>query len=263
MTARLPETDHAFVVLAYGQSPFLHACLEGLKAQSAASRLIVATSTPNSSISSAAGEHGAELAVNPKHEGIAADWNFGLQATTAAYVTLAHQDDAYQPHFARSSLAALRETGAALCFTGYGEIDDEGRPTSSKISRVQHAIEWAALGSSVHPSQRRMRAFLALGNPLPCSSVTFDRRRLADFVFSDRYESNLDWDAWLRLVDAGVGFARVPDRLVGRRRNRLTATSRLVASGRRQAEDIEIFRRLWPRPLADMIAFAYRAGYQG
>ncbi|HEY7899935.1 MAG TPA: hypothetical protein VIC25_02000 [Caulobacteraceae bacterium] len=106
-----------------------------------------------------------------------------------------------------------------------------------------------------------MRAFLALGNPLPCSSATFDRDQLGDFSFSDAWRSNLDWDAWLRLIEAGVAMARTPERLVGRRHNALTATSGLIRDGVRRAEDLAMFRRLWPAPLADLIAFAYRAGY--
>ena len=79
---------------------------------------------------------------------------------------------------------------------------------------------------------------------------------------SGAFKSNLDWDAWLRLLESGARFVRTPERLVGRRHNPLTATSALTREGVRRAEDEIIFRRLWPRPLADLIAFAYRAGYQ-
>ena len=59
----------------------------------------------------------------------------------------------------------------------------------------------------------------------------------------------------------GRGFARSPRRLVGRRHNPLTETARLIKSGVRQREDLALFRRLWPKPIADLIAFVYRAGY--
>lgn len=259
---RPPEADFAAIVLAYGDSPFLAGCLASLRAQTTTPRLVVTTSTPSDHIAAAARAARAELIVNPEQRGIAADWNFGLTATDARYVTLAHQDDTYEPGFVQATLDAFAsQEDAVLCFTGYQEVDDRGRPKSSKISRVKHLLEAGALGRTRRNTGWRLRAFLSFGNPLPCSSVTFDRRALPDFRFSDGYASNLDWEAWWRLYREGHVFARAPARLVGRRHNALTATSSLIRSGRRQAEDLDMFRRMWPRPIGDAIAWVYRAGY--
>ena len=254
--------DHAFVVLAYGESPFLPGCLASLRAQTIPPRIVVSTSTSSPYIDTAADAVGAPVIANPVRAGIAADWNFALAAADARYVTLAHQDDVYFPPFLARSLGLLTASArAALAFTGYVEIDDHGEPRRSRISVAKHALERLNLGEAAEPSPARLRAFLAFGNPLPCSSVTFDRARLPSFAFSEAFKSNLDWDAWLSLAEAGTVFARTPERLVGRRHNPLTATSALTREGVRQSEDLTIFRRLWPRPLADLIAFAYRAGY--
>ncbi|HEY1878839.1 MAG TPA: glycosyltransferase family 2 protein [Caulobacteraceae bacterium] len=258
---------HAFIVMAYGDSPFLPACLASIAVQSQRSKTLITTSTPSEFIETCGKAAGTPVIVNPERAGIAGDWNFALRATEVRYVTLAHQDDVYVPTYLARSLDLLGASDdAVLAFTGYYEIDDAGNRRRSRISFAKHALEGAILGTAHEPSARRMRAFLSLGNPLPCSSVTFDRERLtgrmSGFAFSDAFKSNLDWDAWLRLLDAGARFMRTPERLVGRRHNRLTATSALTREGVRRAEDEAIFRRLWPRPLADFIAFAYRAGYQ-
>jgi glycosyltransferase involved in cell wall biosynthesis len=254
--------DHAFVVLAYRESPFLPGCLASLKAQTSRSRIVVATSTPCDHIARAAADAGAVLAVNPERRDIAGDWNFGLtRAQSARFVTLAHQDDIYQPTFLAETLEAFAGDEAVLCFTGYQEIDDDGAPRNSKISRVKHLIESVTLGERRWARGLRLRAFLSFGNPLPCSSVTFDRRRLSDFRFSDAFASNLDWDAWHRLIAHGHAFARSPKRLVGRRHNALTTTATHLKDGTRGREDLIMFRRLWPAPLGDAIAFVYRAGY--
>ena len=254
--------DHTFVVLAYGDSPFLPGCLASLTAQTTPPRMVVSTSTPSPFIDEAAAAVGAPVIVNPARAGIAADWNFALGAADTRYVTLAHQDDVYYPPFLNRSLGLLTASPrAALAFTGYVEIDDHGAPSRSKISFAKHGLERLALGAATAPSRARLRAFLSFGNPLPCSSVTFDQTRLPGFAFSDAFRSNLDWEAWLRLADAGTVFARTPERLIGRRHNPLTATSALTREGVRLSEDLTMFRRLWPRPLADFIAFAYRAGY--
>jgi hypothetical protein len=253
---------HAFVVPAYGESPFLAGCLASLRAQTVAAPILVATSTPCAFIDQTASTFEVESRINPARENIAADWNFALAATAARYVTLAHQDDVYAPDFSAKCLSLFaREPAGSLCFTGYQEIDDLGAPKSSKISKVKHLIEAATIGRREVLKGRRMLAYLSFGNPLPCSSVTFDRAKLPAFRFCADYRSNLDWEAWWRLAQAGETFLHVPERLVGRRHNALTATSSLIADGARRVEDLQMFRRAWPRPVADAIAWAYRAGY--
>ena len=255
--------DHAFVVMAHGDSPFLPGGLASLRAQSLSSRIVVATSTPSPFIGKASAAASAPLIINPERGGIAADWNFALHAGEARYVTLAHQDDVYFPLFLARSLDLLATVpGAALSFTGYVEIGDDGSRVRSRTSLIKHTLEAMTLGGRVAPSPARLRAFLSLANPLPCSSVTFDRARLDDFAFSDAFRSNLDWDAWLRLLDGGAVFARTAERLVGRRHNQLTATAALTRDGVREREDQVMFRRLWPRPVADLIALAYKSGYR-
>jgi hypothetical protein len=254
---------HAFVVMAYGDSPFLPGCLASLATQTQSPRIVVATSTPSPFIEQGAAAVSAPLIVNPRAAGIAADWNFALNATDARYVTLAHQDDVYFPLFLKRSLELLTgTTGAAVSFTGYEEIDDDGARMQSRTSLIKHALERMTLGGRTAPSPAQMRAFLSFGNPLPCSSVTLDRSRLSGFAFSGDYRSNLDWDAWIRLLGQSAVFVRTNERLVGRRHNQLTATTALTREGVRRAEDMMIFRRLWPRPIADILALAYKVGYR-
>ncbi len=257
--AAISPCDHVFAVPAFGDSPFLPACLASLKAQWLPSTIFIATSTPSDFIAAVAREADVEVIVNPERKGIAADWNFALSVADRRYATLAHQDDTYAPDFLAQTLTAFAaDDGGALCFTGYQEIDDLGAAKSSKISRVKHLIELVTLGRSRAVRGPRLRAYLSFGNPLPCSSVTFDTRKLCGFRFSSDYVSNLDWDAWWRLMEDGATFLRAPDRLVGRRHNALTATAGLIRDGTRAAEDLIMFRRAWPRPLADAIAAVYR-----
>lgn len=256
------EPGHAFVVMAHGESPFLADCLRSLQSQTRPSAITMTTSTPSAFVRDVARDFACGLIVNPRREGIASDWNFALQATGARYVTLCHQDDVYFPLFLEKSLGRLARCGdATLCFTGYTQIANDGSPTRSLVSLVTHGLEWATLGNRTRLAPSRLRAFLALGNPLPCSSVTFDRAKLGAFRFCDGFQSNLDWDAWLRLTRRGDTFVRDPLKLVGRRRNALTATSRLIADGVRRREDIQMFRRLWPTPIAEIVASLYRVGY--
>ncbi len=92
--------------------------------------------------------------------------------------------------------------------------------------------------------------------------MTFDRQVLADFAFDETLASNLDWDAWWRLYTQGHVFLHAPERLVGRRHNDQTETSRLIKDGRRQAEDAEMFGRIWPAPIARSLGALYAASYR-
>ena len=261
-TKAIRKPRHVFMVLAYGESPFLAGCVHSLLTQTRPSNILVATSTPNAHVNQIAQSCRLTVLTNPARTGIAADWNFALdQAKTYDLVTLAHQDDVYRPMFLEQTLEAFARGGGALCFTGYQEIDDAGRSKSSKISKVKHLAEALCLGGAREVRGLRLRAFLSLCNPLACSSVTFDLTRLREFRFTEGFASNLDWDAWWRMMIAGETFLRAPERLVARRHNHLTATAGLIADGTRAREDLVMFRRAWPWPLGEAVARLYRLGY--
>lgn len=254
-------SEHAFVVPAYGQSPYLPECLRSLRAQTSPSPAVITTSTPSDYLTRVARDFGIDVIVNKRREGIGADWNFALGATTARFVTLAHQDDVYYPEFKAKTLERLAANdGAVLCFTGFDVLDDLGGCRSTKVKVVMDLLQTVFLGSSPAVRGLRLRAFFSVACPIACPSVTYDRSRLAGFRFSKDYVTNVDWDAWLRLTKQGETFARTPERLIGRRYNELTETSRQIRSGRRHAEDLMTYRRLWPSPIAETLALLYRAG---
>jgi glycosyltransferase involved in cell wall biosynthesis len=262
-TPRATASDHAFIVAAYGESPFLESCLQSLRAQTLTSRVLLATSTPCAHIRRLSDRYDAPLYINPSRDGISADWNFALDLALQRYITIAHQDDVYYDTFVEKTLDLFsKHPDGQLCFTGYQEIDDFGQARVSRISWVKHLLQHVILGADARVSPRRLRRFLSFGNPLPCSSVTFDRKRLSDFRFTPDLQSNLDWEAWVRLSKEGAVFLQTPGHLVGRRYNSLTATSRLIRTGVRRSEDRLMFRRLWPQPVASVIAHVYQASYQ-
>ncbi|HRK18767.1 MAG TPA: glycosyltransferase [Hyphomicrobiaceae bacterium] len=254
--------DHTYVVLAYKENPFLEDCIISLERQSTRSPILLATSTPNDHIAAIAARHGLTVTVNPDRRGIGADWNFALAATQTQYVTLAHQDDLYDPRFGARSLSAIAVTpSAAISFTNARQIDDRGAARSSKVSLAKDALLRLFAGNASALSGRRARLLLSFGNPVSCSTITFNRAIVPDFRFVEDLSSNLDWDAWVRLVDAGHTLAYVPDRLVGRRYNDLTETSHLLRTGRRGIEDRMMFERLWPKPVAELVSRVYALGY--
>ena len=72
---------HAFVVPAYGQSPYLRDCLASLRAQTRPSPIVISTSTPSRWLADQAAEFGATLVEHGPNRGIGHDWNQAIAAS--------------------------------------------------------------------------------------------------------------------------------------------------------------------------------------
>jgi len=256
--------DHTFVIPAYGNSPYLVECLASLKCQRGPkSHLAIATSTPSEATARLARDNGVPLHVNPVRAGIGGDWNFALTCAGTRFVTLAHQDDLFREDYVERMLEAVHGVPDLLmAFSDYDEIDTSGPRAPQVNLRVKRFLTRRAFaGRTAITARRDKRRMLAWGNPVCCPSVIFDRSRLANFRFDETMESNLDWEAWLRLADERGRFVYVEQPLVIRRIHPASETTALVADTRRVAEDRAMFRRIWPVPIAETIAAVYRASY--
>jgi glycosyltransferase involved in cell wall biosynthesis len=259
--------DHAFVIPAWGDSPYLADCIASIKAQrDATARLLIATSTPSAAIDRTARDAGVPVVVNPRRGGgIGVDWNFALTATDAGYVTLAHQDDLFrEDYLVRMREAIVEVPDMLMAFCDFDEIDPLGnaRPLHLNLRIKRHLVARAVRGRAAIARQQDKRRLIAWGNPIGCAGVVLNRARLPAFRFDERLRSNLDWDAWLRLADAPGSFVHVPTPLVTRRIHPQSETSALIADAGRATEDRAMFRRLWPAPIAALIACVYRASHR-
>ena len=117
--------DHTFAICAYKESPYLRECIESLKKQTVATNLIMATSTENDYIRNLAEEYQIPLYVNDGPGGIAGDWNFAYHCAKTKLVTLAHQDDRYQPEYVQDMLQKINASKQPLVyFADYYELRD-------------------------------------------------------------------------------------------------------------------------------------------
>ena len=256
-------SPHSFVVPAYGVSPHLPACLASLREQTVPSRIVVTTSTPSTALERTVAASGVDLVVNPVAQGAAADWTFALQQGTTPWVTLAHQDDRYRPAYTKGCLAAAQAAPDSLIvFTDYDEETAGGvRPFAVNLLIKRLMLRPFFLRAASIRSPRARRQLLALGCPIPCPTVMFNRERLAAFRFEPAFTVNMDWDAWLRLAAMPGAFTRVPERLVVHRIHDDSETTTALSERRRQDEDRRIFERLWPRPVAALLARLYARSY--
>jgi glycosyltransferase involved in cell wall biosynthesis len=255
--------SHAFVVPAYGESPWLADCLRSLRAQTVGSRIVVASSTPHERLGEVVEACGAQLALHAPNRGIGNDWNYALEQADADWVTLAHQDDLYLPTFTERTLAACRGD-TRLVFTGYRECDATGRTRrASPMLGVKRALlELGFLGRATMASAPGKLRALRFGCPIACPAVTLNRRRLHRFRFREDLRVNLDWEAWVRLarLPGTFGYVRAP--LMLHRIHAVSETSAAIRDGVRAAEDLEMFESLWPRPVARLLGRAYTLSYE-
>lgn len=258
------DPTHSFVVPAYGESPWLGRCLESLQAQDVTVAVAVSTSTPFAGLEALCERHGAQLVVHSPNRGIGNDWNAALRAASTDWVTLAHQDDLYEPGYSAAVLdRARRFPDDLMAFTGYYELVGDARRDTVAMLRVKRLLlELGFLGSERITSRARKRLVLRFGNPIPCPAVALNRRALAEFAFRDDLRTTLDWWAWLDVFDraGGVSYERQP--LVGHRIHPSSETSAAIDDGDRRREDRAVFDQLWPRPVAALLSGLYTRSYR-
>lgn len=249
-------SSHAltFSVCAYGESPYLRECIESVLRQGIPSRVIVCTSTPNGLIESVADEFKLPLFVNPTQEGIASDWNFAIQCAETQYVTIAHQDDVYDPSYAGSALQSLENAQEPIIFfSDYGELRGSEYVTSNRLLDVKRMMLKPFIPGRRHDSRFWKRAILRFGSPIPCPSVAYCKGRIPEPLFRKGMKGGLDWDAWERLSRISGAFCYESQVLMYHRIHEDSETSHIIADDTRTNEDLAMLERFWPKPVAKLI----------
>lgn len=256
--------SHQFLVPAYGRSPYLRECLTSLRNQKVASPILISTSTPFADIHQLAEEFNAELYLHSPNRGIAHDWNTGLGRTRADWITIAHQDDIYLPDYSLEVLSAIDAfTDGIMAFTDYAEIAADGSvKRMGGLLKIKQALLHAGfLGRKSISDPWSKTNLLRFGSPIPCPSVTMRRGETLP-VFETEFKLNMDWAAWLEMSKAPGRFIWVKKNLMLHRIHEDSETSDGIKAGYRTSEDLDLLCRIWPRPIARLIAKSYTIAYR-
>lgn len=253
------ESQHTFVVCAYGESPYLKECVQSLIAQTVKSNILIATSTPNDLIQSVADEYDLPIYVNEGEKGITGDWNFAMSCADTKYVTIAHQDDRYEPTYLEKVLTkAEKSKKPILIFSEYYEIRNGERIEKNRLLRIKKMMN---CGYRLSSKSKWMRLrVLSLGNSICCPSVTFCADACKDFRFDSRFCFACDWDAWDRLARHKGAFLYIPERLMGHRIHEDSETTKITAGSLRAEEEYTMFCRFWPKWIARKLSGFYANG---
>lgn len=254
-------SDHTFAICAYRESPYLEECIQSLLTQEEPSLVIICTSTPNDWIDSLADKHHLPLFVSGQKPGIASDWNYALSCADTPYVTIAHQDDIYEPAYSKHMQAAMNSLEHPLLyFTNYGEIRGCERITESKLLTVKRNLLKSLQDGSRASSKKVRRRALSLGSAICCPSVTLAVNNLPTPVFTDELKSNLDWQAWARIANMDGQFYYDSEVLMFHRIHEGSETSALIVDNTRTEEDLYMLKQFWPSPIASFLNLIYKRG---
>ena len=250
------EELHTFAVLCYGESPYLSDCVRSLLAQSVKSRIFLSTATPNPYIWRVAEEFGLPVLVNPDPPSIATDWQFAAEQCQTPYYTLAHQDDLYYPRYTEKLLPLMARS--IIAFTDYEELVDRGTRRNTPMLNIKRLLLWPFLFARSLKRAFGKRMILRFGSAICCPSVMYNKSRVSGFRFNPAFSVDLDWDAWLTLSDRNGAFSYYPKVLMAHRIHADSETTRQIESNGRHAEDKLLMERLWPKPVAAVLARLYK-----
>ncbi len=251
--------DHTYVICAYKESQYLEDCICSLKNQKTSSNIIAITSTPNEYIQRMAQRYEIPLFINDGETGIAGDWNFGLSMIRTPIATIAHQDDIYEPWYTESVLTSMNECKKPLLFfSDYGEIRDGKREESNRLLRIKRImlLPFHIKGASSSIFIRRF--VLSLGSAISCPTVSYCLENLPQPIFQAGYRSCLDWQAWEKISRLEGDFIYCDRICMYHRIHEESTTTEVLQDNERYREDLEMFMRFWPKPIAHVLEFFYK-----
>ena len=273
------NTIHAFVICAFGKSPYLENCIRSLLRQTAPSEIYIATSTPSEHIRRLARKYGLPLWVRQGESGIREDWLFAWRegGKRKRLITIAHQDDCYCRDYAKTVLAMYeRYPDMTLFCSDYVTLKTrESRMADGTYYPVQTRICAGDLVRLVKKLLRlplRFRFYanrtwvkksaLIFGNSICCPSCTYNYSLIGDHMFDSGYSFALDWENLRSLAERPGRFVCVEEPLIAYRVHSGAATKKCIEDHRREADEASMFRRLWPDWMASLLMRFYKQSYK-
>ena len=219
----------------------------------------MATSTPNDHIKALSERYDIPVSVNTGESGIAGDWNFALSVSDAPITMIAHQDDVYESTYAEKVVEAYKKAkDPIILFTDYGELREGQKVTSNKLLRIKKFLLFPLRARCFHTSKWVRRRVLSFGSPISCPSVSYVSERVPEKLFDKDYQVSLDWAAWEQLSRLKGSFVYVHETLMFHRIHEGSETTRQIENSGRSNEDLLMFRKFWPKPIASVLEHFYR-----
>ena len=249
---------HTFAICAYKESEYLEECIVSLKNQTVRSEIIMATHTPCQFLTDICEKYDIPLYVNEGEAGITQDWNFAISKAKTKFVTIAHQDDKYETDYTRQVVGRMKLADKPLIgFTDYYEIRHGKRIGKSTMIKIKKWLTLPLKWDFVRNSRLLRRYTLSLGDPVICPSVTFAVKNLKQPIFKDHFICCEDWEMLEEVFGMKGDIIYVPKKLTYHRIHEESTTSKALSGGVRKKENLEMFLKFWPKPIAAVINKVY------
>ena len=249
---------HTFAICAYGESPYLEECIRSVLNQKYPSKVLVATSTPNDLIRGLCDKYKLPLYVNEGESGITQDWNFAISCCDTPIVTVTHQDDVYAYDYTMRLIKYMRKSKRPLIyFCDYAEIRNGEKVYTNKIMQIKRLMLLPMRLPGTKGLVWLRRRVLSLGDPIVCPSVALFVDNLPNPIFNNHFKTNEDWEAWEKISKFTGDFLYDPTIHVAHRIHEDSATSAAIGDTGRSAEDLEMFSKFWPEPVAKVLTRFY------
>lgn len=252
------NTIHTFVVLAYKESPYLELCIKSTLNQSYQSQVIIATTTPNSHINHLAKKYHLQI-IKGNHTNIGGDFDFAVHSANTPLVTVAHQDDIYEPDYSSSIINTYhKHLNSSIIFTDYYEIRGKHKTYTNANLKIKRVLLIPIRIKKSLKTKFFKRQILRFGCSISCPAVTFVIKNCPKSFFKSDYQCNVDWHAWETLSRRKGAFTFISKPLVGHRISESSTTTKTINQGIRTKEDYDLFKRFWPKPIAKLLIKLYQ-----
>ena len=265
------EIIHTFAVCAYKDSPYLEECLRSVTSQTVKSEVICCTSTPSSYIRELTARYQVPLYVRDGASNIREDWMFAYGKAQGRFVTIAHQDDRYRSDYAEKLLKAWKKYPDLLLFASdYLTIrmtEKEGKMKAipepfnmvwlvKKILRLPLRFHFLADRTWIK------RSSVWFGNSICCPSCTYNKEQIGDDMFHSEYDFALDWDNLYELAGKKGRFICSEKPLIAYGVHAAATTKGCIEDNRRPADEMAMFRKMWPDWMVKILMHFYRKAYK-
>ena len=251
--------DHTYVICAFQESEYLEECICSLNNQEVKSNIIMVTSTPNEFLHALCEKYEMPLYRNPGTGGICGDWNFGLSMAETPIVTIAHQDDVYEPWYTKKVLEYMNKGRHPLIFfSDYGEIRNGVREVSNHLLNVKRMMLLPLRPRWTSDSIFLRRRVLSFGSPISCPTVSYFLPNLPQKIFAADYKSDLDWQAWEKISRLKGDFLFCKEICMYHRIHEESTTTEVLQKHGRHREDLEMFMKFWPKIIAHILEWFYQ-----
>ena len=163
----------------------------------------MSTSTPNDYIEGRCKKHNIPIFINKNPHLAGDDWNYGYEHSDTELVTIAHQDDIYEPNFLEETLKSINRIKAdnvIIAFTDYYELKLGKKEYSNTLLRIKRIMNFPLRSKLLARTKFVRRRTLSVGCAICCPATTYVKKNAGHNVFDTTYKNSCDYKTWVNLA---------------------------------------------------------------